>query len=325
MAVYTRLSPQALTRYARRFGLGEIRRARGVPAGTINTLYDLRTTRGRFFLRVLEDRSARAAAFEQALLVHLASRGLCVPEMIAAGRQYILSHSERQHVSVFRYLPGRELAPSDVGTGHARQIGAFLAAMHRATRGFRRRHAHDFAPVKMERRLRRCLLSIPRPSVRRHLTVLEQELAQHKWTASLPGGVVHGDLFCDNARFARGKLCGVLDFEMAGNGPLIYDVAVALCAWAFVNPRSLSTPTARALVDGYQSLRRVDAEERHALYEQCRYAAARFALSRYFDFEYTRRPGADRKYKDYREYIDRLRVLRRMGARRFSSLLFADG
>ncbi|MEZ4273238.1 MAG: hypothetical protein R3C68_17920 [Myxococcota bacterium] len=72
MAVYTHLSDQAIRRHMRHFRVGEVVRAKGVAAGTINTIYDVTTTRGHFILRILEGRSTTDARYEEALLSHLA-------------------------------------------------------------------------------------------------------------------------------------------------------------------------------------------------------------------------------------------------------------
>jgi homoserine kinase type II len=317
MAVYTRLDQQQLRRFARAFRLGRLRRARGVPAGTVNTLYDLRTDRGRFFLRILEDRTARAAHFEESLLAHLAAAGLPVPTMMAtASGERVVRFSRRQHLSVFAYLPGRELAPAEVRATHAEQIGSFLADMHRALRTFRRRHANDFSPPRIRAKLRACRAASFPPAVQRTLARLEQELGD--WPAALPAGVAHGDLFTDNARWTRGRLKGVLDFEMAADAPLVYDLAVALCEWAFVGAR-FHPGRARAVLRGYLRQRDLTRDERRALYRSCRYAATRFAVTRFFDFELHRQPEVHRLRKDYREYVARLEVLRGLGARGFAA------
>jgi len=317
MAVYTPLGDGALRQLARRFRLGRLLRARGVPAGTVNTLYDLRTDRGRFFLRILEDRSARAAHFEEALLVHLAAAGLPVPTMRAtAAGERVLPYSRRQHVSVFDYLPGRELAPANLRAPHAEQIGGFLADMHRALRGFRRHHANDFRPEKIRAKLRACRAGSFGAATLRDLNRLDRELRAVEWTTALPRGVAHGDLFTDNARWRRGRLCGVLDFEMAGDAPLVYDLAVALCEWSFIGTRFRSE-RARAVVRGYHRRRPLGANEQAALYGSCRFAACRFAVTRFFDFELHRQPDVHRLRKDYREYLGRLELLRGLGAAEF--------
>ena len=110
MAVDMHLSEPALRRHLRPFQVGELIEARGLGAGGLNTQYAINTTRGRYILRILADRSTIDARFEEALLRHLARRGLTVPRMLdAGGRSLIVPIASRQQVSVFDTLPGRAI------------------------------------------------------------------------------------------------------------------------------------------------------------------------------------------------------------------------
>ena len=187
--------------------------------------------------------------------------------------------------------------------------------MHLALRGFRRRRRNDFRPERIGAKLAACRQAEHPVSARRDLAVLARA-APRAWPAGLPHGVAHGDLFTDNARWSRGRLVGVLDFEMAGDAPLAYDVAVAMCAWAFVGAR-LHPARARAVLRGYHRRRPLAHAELRALFGLCRFAATRFAVTRFHDFELHRQPEVDRVRKDYREYVSRLRRLRELGAAGF--------
>jgi homoserine kinase type II len=325
MAVYTHLSDRALKQHLRPFQLGELIEARGVSAGTINTIYDVSTTRGRYILRILEDRSPADSRFEDALLARLSEWSLPVPRMMDAGKLgRVISITPRQQLSVFQYLPGREIGVFEVRPEHARQVGDFLASMHLCTRGFRRRRANRFDPSRIARILERCVAGVGDGQPLRDLRILALELVRHHFPAELPAGIVHGDLFVDNVRFVRGKLVGVLDFEMASSGPFAYDLAVAICDWSFLQDRFIPE-RARALVAGYEARRRLEPPERGHLYELCRFAATRFATTRFYDFEVRTRRDSLRLYKDYRHFLSRLTALKELGASGFRNQVFGRG
>lgn len=306
MAVYTHLTDRALRQLLRPFKLGELLEARGVSAGTRNTIYDIRAERGHFILRILENRSQLDARFEEVLLQRLAERGLVVPKMMSAGRRgYVVSIAPRQQLSLFQYLPGREVGVFEVTADHAEQIGAFLANMHQAARGLGRQRRNRFDVPHIERLLKLCQDAPLSEPARRDVDKLITEVSRHTTPRDLPRGVLHSDLFVDNARFSNGVLCGVIDFEMACTGPLLYDVAVAMSDWAFLHDQFLPERAA-ALLRGYESVRALKQQERQALYDLCRFAVARFATTRLYDFEVRRRPQAQRLYKDYRHFLQRL-------------------
>ena len=324
MAVYTHLSNEALRRHLRPFRLGELLRARGVSAGTINTIYDVKTSKGHYILRILEDRSATDARFEEALLARLSENDMCVPRMMAGRRGAVIEIAPRQQLSVFEYLPGRELGVFEVEVSHARQIGTFLAELHAVAKAFGRRRRNRFTPERVQRIADLCLKWARRSAddeVVDDIEVLRGELGRAPEFDELPGGIIHGDLFIDNARFSRGKLCGVLDFEMASNGPLAYDVAVAIGDWAFCRD-GLDLERATAVIAGYGERRSLTTREKQVLFDLSCFSAARYAITRIYDFDVRTRPEAQRLYKDYRHFMARLRSLKRIGARAFKRALF---
>ena len=99
-------------------------------------------------------------------------------------------------------------------------------------------------------------------------------------TESLPKGFVHGDLFFDNMLFADGSLVALLDFEEACDYFMIFDLgmtAVGCCAPG----GSFSPDMTAALVEGYQSRRRLEGSERRHLRLYVEYGAAATSFWRY--------------------------------------------
>lgn len=317
MAVYTPLSERALRQHLRPFRVGELIDARGVSAGTINTIYEVNTTRGHYILRILENRTVTDARFEEALLHRLHEQGLMVPQMLGAGKQgSVISITPRQQLSVFQYLPGREVGVFEITPAHTAQVGTFLASMHQAARGLGRRRRNRFDPPNLARIVERCKELAPPGELQRDIDRLQEALERYAWPRDLPRGIVHGDLFIDNVRFAGGELCGVLDFEMACTGPLLYDLAVAIGDWAFMHDQFLPERAA-ALVGGYEAKRPLKPIEHASLYALCLYSTVRFAITRFYDFEIRRRPEATRLYKDYRHFLSRLVALQKLGESAF--------
>ncbi|MGI9537460.1 MAG: phosphotransferase, partial [Desulfocapsaceae bacterium] len=99
-------------------------------------------------------------------------------------------------------------------------------------------------------------------------------------TEALPRGFVHGDLFFDNMVFADGTLAALLDFEEACHYYRIFDIgmtAVGCCAPG----GALSLEMTAALLDGYQSIRKLEPDERRLLQLHVEYSAAATSFWRY--------------------------------------------
>ena len=134
-----------------------------------------------------------------------------------------------------------------------------------------------------------------------------RELAslQDAWPRGLPSGIIHADLFTDNVFFIGAEVSGLIDFYFACTDSFAYDVAICLNAWCFEIDASFNLTKGRAMLAGYQSVRRLNAEEVEALPILCRGSAMRFMLTRLVDWLNVP-PGALVKPKDPLEYDRKL-------------------
>ncbi len=305
MAVYTHLSRPQIAKFVHLYNLGRLRRFSAIAGGNVNSIYKLTTTRGSFILRILENRSKKDAHFEEKLLTALTKHHLNVaPMLLNRSGERLTWFSARQPVALFPYIVGRELLPGEVGSDHARQIGGFLGQFHQIpTHNIGTKH-YAFAPETMRTMLQRC----QRHNRRRELTEVLERLAPviegATWSSELPTGVVHGDLFVDNVRFLKQRLKAVFDFEMAGFAPLVFDLAVSTCDWAFTGA-TFFPQRARTLVRAYQKHRPLLFSEKSTFYSMCLFAAARFTLARIHNIELFRPHDARLVLKDYREFFGR--------------------
>jgi len=135
--------------------------------------------------------------------------------------------------------------------------------------------------------------------LREVLTALDWELAvsEHRFQAvplplDLPVGVIHADLFRNNALFEQGQLSGIIDWYYACTGPWGYDLAVAINDWCQADAEAdgIDAHRAGALLAGYQQVRPLLEVELQMLPRLLRAAALRFWLSRAYDWHFPR-PG----------------------------------
>ena len=109
--------------------------------------------------------------------------------------------------------------------------------------------------------------------------------------------------------FLHDRLSGLIDFYFACNDAFAYDVAICLNAWCFEPDKSFNATKGRALLQGYESVRPLGADERKVLPLLARGAALRFLLTRLYDWVHTP-PDALVKRKDPQEYLAKLRFHR---------------
>ena len=90
---------------------------------------------------------------------------------------------------------------------------------------------------------------------------------------------------------------------------LAYDIAICLNAWCFELDKSLNVTKAKALLDGYNAVRKLEPSELDNLAVLARGAALRFLLTRLHDW-LSVPDGALVTPKDPLEYLAKLRFHR---------------
>jgi len=310
MAVYTEVGDAELEAFLADYDIGEAEALKGVAEGVENSNYLLTTTKGQYFLTLYEKRvDPKDLPFFLGLMDHLSARGITCPKPIHGRDGNAIRALAGKPAAVTTFLHG--LWPRRIGVHHCGPIGEATARLHLAGR--------DFA-IKRPNALSVQGWRLLFDGVRAHADDVARGLARElgaeidffeaNWPQGLPGGVIHADLFPDNVFFLHEKLSGLIDFYFACNDALAYDVAICLNAWCFEPDRSFNATKARALLQGYDKVRPLTAEERRVLPLLARGAALRFLLTRLYDWVHT---PADAlvKRKDPLEYLAYLRFHRR--------------
>jgi homoserine kinase type II len=323
MAVYTILDRRTATSVAESYGLGKLTKVTGVPAGSVNTLYLLETTRGKFFLKIDEAKSMEAVQQELGLLQFLRAHGLRCPQPLVDRQGKVLRLYHGKPLSLSLPLPGKTLSETRLTPAHLTHVGQLLASLHLLS---------EHAPKSEENRFSFSRVVEIYQEVREHLPghfkqvvhVLDDEITYHQEYQDdrLPKGLIHGDLFADNLLFRGDKVVGLLDFEAACYGKFLFDLATAINALCYGEGHFV-IERFDALLAGYQSLRPLTLVEWDAFPNELRFSALRFTITRLKDFFLHPMDSHKRVNKDFREFFERLQVLRRERSGGMDRLLLA--
>jgi len=309
MAVYTEVSDDDLAAFIADYGLGALLSYKGIAEGVENTNYLVHTEKGPIFLTLYEKRVARQdLPFFLGLMEHLAKAGLNCPTPVRDTKGRLLRELAGKPAALVTFLEGvwiRRPQPRHCGA-----VGQAMASLHLAGQAFELSRANalgvaGWRPLYDRFRSRADEIA---PGL---AATIEQELdyLEAHWPADLPQGIIHADLFPDNAFFLGDRLSGLIDFYFACNDALAYDVAIALSAWCFESDHSFNVTKGQALLKGYQSVRALTAAERAALPLLARGAALRFLLTRAHDWLHTSSEALVSR-KDPLEYLRRLKFHR---------------
>jgi len=323
MAVYTLLDREELVQIVEDYGLGRLLLSDGVARGSVNTHYLLNTSRGKFLLKIDEVKSELEVKREIDLLVFLRKHAFPCPQPLSdrKGRQY--REIGGKCISLYRHIEGQSYGPDDLTLNQLESIGRDLAALHLIGKGYKKGIDNRFSFDRIFELYRDVREKLPH-YFKKVIRTLDEEVEylHYYLEGKLPKGIIHGDLFCDNVLFKGEKVVGILDFEASCRGKFVFDLATAVNALCF-DEGKYQLRRFEALIAGYESLRTLSLAEWDAFPNELRFSALRFTITRLKDFFLQPLDDRMRISKDFQEFYDRLRILRREDDGGMEGLLMA--
>jgi homoserine kinase type II len=293
MSVYTVVERAELETFLAHYSLGQLVEFYGISDGIENTNYFVTTTEGQFVLTLFESLNKEELPYFLDLMAYLAEHNIPSAHPQPDDNNCFLRELNGKPATLVNKLEGKGVTEATVV--QCREIGSMMAKMHLAGQNFPRQRSNERGPEWWHKTAQR-LIS--------HLTEAEKKLLEEELlfqdqfrTAHLPKGVIHADLFRDNALFVGDKLHGLIDFYYACNDVLIYDLAVAANDWCGGANGSLNDENLEAMLSGYNQDRPLSEEEQALWPVMLRAGALRFWLSRLQD-KYFPRPGELTHIKD---------------------------
>ncbi len=305
MAVYTDIDDAALAAFLGEYNLGPAIAFKGIAEGVQNSNFLLETPKGRYILTVFETRISKDdLPFFMGMMGHLADKGFPAPLPVPARDGQPLRTLAGKPAVIVTFLQG--MSPRRPDVDQCRSLGAGLARLHAALSDFRMRRPNDLSIAAWPTLFagREAAADALAPGLSK-LIASDLDTLKASWPKNLPAGAIHADLFPDNSFFLDGRLSGVIDFYFACTDFLAYDLAICLNAWAFEKRGEFNLTKGRALIAGYESVRRLEPRERAAIPVLARGAAMRFFLTRLVDLAATPKDALVKPHNPL-DYAERL-------------------
>jgi len=280
MSVYTTVTTVELDAWLARYTVGGLAELAPIAAGIENTNYFVTTGNGRYVLTLFERLPATELPFYLNLMAHLAKAKVAVPAPVPDRTGALFSVLNGKPAGLVERIDG---APSAGPTAaQCAAVGDALALLHVASQSYRMRLTNRRGPAWW-RQAARAVRSFLSPA---QAVLLERELKFQTGfgRGKLPRGAIHGDLFADNVLFAGDRVAGIIDFGFAATDYFAYDLAITVNDWCVPDGAGAVDPACvAAMVNAYESVRALTADERSAWPALSRAAALRFWLSRLYD------------------------------------------
>jgi homoserine kinase type II len=286
MSVYTKIELQELKNFLNHYNLDHLIEYYGINAGIENTNYFVTTSSGEFVLTLFEGLTAEELPYFLKLMAYLAEHNIPSAHPIADNNGEYLRELKGKPAALVERLSGTDVKEPNLI--QCEEIGKTLGNLHLISPNFpdyrSNKRGSDWWKITAERVLPLMITADAK------LLKAELEFQHNYQLVNLPTGVIHADLFRDNALFEGDKLSGIIDFYYACNDILIYDLAVTVNDWCVQSDGSLDTKRVDALLESYMKQRPLSDLELETWSTMLRAAALRFWLSRLQDLHFPR-PG----------------------------------
>lgn len=288
MSVYTSISEPELQQFLSQYDVGELVSYTGISAGIENTNYFVDTQKEglqqRFVLTLFETYSAQEMPFFLGLMKHVADANVPSAHPIASLDGELLLELKGKPAALVERLNGGDIKQPN--TAQLKEIGRAMAQMHIAGKNYAGQRQNCRSIDWWEDALQRLQDKLPADETQLITAEIEHQKAVDR--SQLPAGVIHADLFHDNALFDGDQLAGIIDFYFACNDVFLYDIAVTLNDWCSTETGGLDSNKAQAYLSAYQQVRELTASEQAAFCAMLRAGALRFWLSRLIDWHFPR-------------------------------------
>ena len=286
MSVYTPIEENELHTFLSNYDVGKLDSFEGISDGIENTNYFVNTSCGRFVLTIFEHHSFEEMQYYLNLMHHLADHKVPSANPVADKQGQYLSLFKDKPIALVERLNGSSIVKTTVN--HCQQLGTAMGKMHAAGLSYSAKQSNPRGASWCQH----TALKIMDRLSENEQTMLDAEVhfQKEKRHADLPRGVIHADLFRDNALWDGNNFSGIIDFYYSCDDVLLYDLAVTANDWCLNEDFSLNKDKVIALLKHYSRYRPLNNNEQAYWPAMLRAGALRFWLSRLYDKHFPR-PG----------------------------------
>ena len=309
MAVYTKINKKDISYINKRFNSKKFISFKGIKQGIENTNYLLKSKDDKFILTIFEKRvHSKDLPFFMKLMYGLSKLNIKCPEPLKTINGKHLVKLKNKNACIVSFLNGKD--KKSLSANECYVVGKNIAKLHKASKKLKIYRKNTLAVPK----LKKLLHSINGRIDKVHKNILRDMKQEYNylvkfWPKKLKSGIIHCDLFIDNIIFYKNKYYGIIDFYFSSNDYLAYELAICINALCFNEKGKkyfLNKNKSTNLIKGYESIRKLDQDEKNYFNILCRGSALRYLLTRSYDWLNTPK-NAYIKIKDPGEYIQKLK------------------
>jgi len=308
MAVYTKINKTEIDIIESKFNLGKILSFSGIKKGIENTNYLIKNNKKKYILTVFEKRvQKKDLPFFIKLMDKLYNNKIKCPKPLKTKDGKYLIKIKKKQACIVTFVDGKD--KKILNAKNCYEAGKNIAKLHLVSKKIKLFRNNSMSIKKLRPLLNSIKFKskIISPNIKSFLKSNFNNINK-KWPKNIPAGIIHGDLFIDNIFFKNNIFSGFIDFYFSSNDFFMYEIAICVNALCFDKKNRkfyLNKNKVKNFINGYKSVRKINAKEKNSLNILCKGAAMRYLLTRIYDYFNTPK-NAYIKIKDPKEYFQKL-------------------
>ena len=301
MANYSTIERKDLETLLCAYDVGEILDFHELKGGLANSSFKINSAHGSYILTICDEKNVNEVQSMVNLLNLLNEKKFPTTRIVKTRNRDNTVAYKGKPVLLKKYIDG--LVEANLTTGMLLQIGQAVFTLHEipVPKNLRQKFAYglesfeDVIDSGMDH---------PFPQwLKEKKADLQYHIIQ-----TLPRGLVHGDIFCDNMLYVNDRLEAIIDFEEACHYYKIFDLGMCALGCCVENGHVLPDKV-RALIQGYERGRKLETEERKQLRLFIEYAAVATAYWRFRQYNIVY-PGKEmaNHYLEIKQIADHIHV-----------------
>lgn len=256
------------------------KRMRKIGQGVMNSNFYFESENRPYLFKIYNFRTPEEVGFEINILEHLKRGDFPSPRIVQNKAGELQSKFFEKPAVVYAYIEG---APLERVTPDAmRQVGALKGRMHVMLKELdpsveKPRWDYEEIKILVEQEGHR-LVEAGFPNAQELITFLKRELDTISISEDfLPRGITHQDVKPENIILKNGNVVGLVDFDNAYRGVLLYDIATTII-WSCFKNGVLDRELQDALWGGYEEERPLTEAEKENMHDAIRFRLLREAF-----------------------------------------------
>ncbi len=262
MTVLTRLTKKDFLALLKHYNIGDYLFHKHVEYALGNTNYILRTTKGRFVVKVFEQDDEESVRYQLNIEEFLNKEGVKVPKVIFTKKGKDILMVKNKPVTVYKFVPGTH--PKKFPEELVKDLAENMGFMHKKLLRLKLRGREDFpkADEAIDFSLKKYKFR-PTKYLVEQCKKTNKELKDIDYK-KLKKSIIHSDLSDMNFLVERNKLKVFLDWGDAHKDFLVHDIAILLKD-IFIRPNKVKKDKISLFMKHYQKRIKLNLEEKKAL------------------------------------------------------------